>query len=158
AVRYGAETYHALKSVLKAKGLSTGLGDEGGFAPNLAANAEALDLIIEAIQKAGYQPGRDIALAIDAAATEFYNEGLYEFEGGKKSSAEMTEYYERLLGDYPIVSLEDPLSEEDWSGWAALTAVVGNRVQIVGDDLFVTNPTRVARGIEESAANALLVK
>jgi enolase len=158
AVRYGAETYHALKSVLKSKGLSTGLGDEGGFAPNLAANAEALDLIIEAIQKAGYQPGRDIALAIDAAATEFYNEGLYEFEGGKKSSAEMTEYYERLVGEYPIVSFEDPLSEEDWSGWAALTAVVGNRVQIVGDDLFVTNPTRVARGIDEDAANALLVK
>jgi enolase len=158
AVRYGAETYHALKSVLKAKGLSTGLGDEGGFAPNLSANSAALDLIIEAIQKAGYQPGRDIALAIDAAATEFYNDGLYEFEGGKKSSADMTEYYERLLGEYPIVSFEDPLSEEDWSGWAALTAVVGDRVQIVGDDLFVTNPTRVARGIEESSANALLVK
>jgi enolase 1/2/3 len=158
AVRFGAETYHALKAVLKSKGLSTGLGDEGGFAPNLSANSEALDLIIEAIQKAGYEPGRDIALAIDAAATEFYNEGLYEFEGGKKSSADMTEYYERLLGEYPIVSFEDPLSEEDWSGWAALTAVVGNRVQIVGDDLFVTNPTRVARGIEEDAANALLVK
>jgi enolase len=158
AVRFGAETYHALKAVLKSQGLSTGLGDEGGFAPNLSANSEALDLIIEAIQKAGYEPGRDIALAIDAAATEFYNEGLYEFEGGKKSSADMTEYYERLLGEYPIVSFEDPLSEEDWSGWAALTAVVGNRVQIVGDDLFVTNPTRVARGIEEDAANALLVK
>jgi len=158
AVRYGAETYHALKSVLKAKGLSTGLGDEGGFAPNLSANAEALDLIIEAIQKAGYQAGRDIALAMDAAATEFYNEGIYEFEGGKKSSAEMTEYYEQLLGDYPIVSIEDPLSEEDWSGWVALTTVIGDRVQIVGDDLFVTNPTRVRRGIDEKAANSLLVK
>ncbi len=158
AVRFGAETYQALKSVLKAKGLSTGLGDEGGFAPNLSANAEALDLIIEAITKAGYTPGTDIALAMDAAATEFYGQGSYKFEGGDKSADEMIAYYENLLGNYPIVSIEDPLSEEDWVGWARMTSVLGARVQIVGDDLFVTNPTRVRRGIEERAANSLLVK
>jgi enolase len=158
AVRYGAEVYQALKSVLKAKGLSTGLGDEGGFAPNLGANAEALDLIIEAITNAGYTPGTDVALAMDAAATEFYDKGSYRFEGGEKSADEMIGYYEKLLTSYPIVSIEDPLSEEDWAGWSRMTAVLGSRVQIVGDDLFVTNPTRVRRGIQEQAANSLLVK
>ncbi|HEX3815045.1 MAG TPA: phosphopyruvate hydratase [Mycobacteriales bacterium] len=158
AVRYGAEVYQALKSVLKAKGLSTGLGDEGGFAPNLGANAEALDLIIEAITNAGYTPGTDVALAMDAAATEFYDKGSYRFEGGAKSADEMIGYYEKLLTSYPIVSIEDPLSEEDWAGWSRMTAVLGGRVQIVGDDLFVTNPTRVRRGIQEQAANSLLVK
>jgi enolase 1/2/3 len=158
ALRAGAETYHSLKSVLKKNGLSTGLGDEGGFAPNLPANAAALDFIVEAIEAAGYQPGRDIAVALDVAATEFYRDGGYQFEGAAKSAEEMTAYYTKLIEAYPIVSIEDPLAEDDWAGWTALTAALGERIQIVGDDLFVTNPERVARGIAERAANAVLVK
>ncbi|WP_100449048.1 phosphopyruvate hydratase [Glycomyces xiaoerkulensis] len=158
ALRWGAETYHALKAVLKEKGLNTGLGDEGGFAPNLGSNREALDLIGTAVRKAGYELGTDIAFAIDAAATEFYNEGAYVFEGEKRTAEQMSAYYAELLSAYPIVSMEDPLAEEDWAGWATLTANVGDRVQIVGDDLFVTNPERLRRGIEERAANGLLVK
>jgi enolase len=158
ALRWGAETYHALKSVLKQHGLSTGVGDEGGFAPDLEHNRAALDLIVEAIGKAGFTPGRDIALAIDAAATEFHRDGGYTFEGSTRSSGEMTDIYREWLDTYPIVSLEDPLAEEDWAGWHDLTAAVGDRVQIVGDDLFVTNPERIRRGITERSANALLVK
>ncbi|MEP7023908.1 MAG: phosphopyruvate hydratase [Actinomycetota bacterium] len=158
ALRWGAETYHALKSVLKQQGLSTGVGDEGGFAPELEHNRAALDLIVEAIGKAGFTPGRDIALAIDAAATEFYSADGYTFEGGVRTSAEMAGIYQDWLAAYPIVSLEDPLSEDDWDGWQQLTATVGDQVQIVGDDLFVTNPTRLRRGIESRAANSLLVK
>jgi enolase len=158
AVQWGAETYHALKSVLKQHGLATGVGDEGGFAPDLEHNRAALDLIVEAIGKAGFTPGLDVALAIDAAATEFYSDGAYTFEGGQVGAAEMTRIYTEWLDAYPIVSLEDPLSEEDWAGWQALTAAVGDRVQIVGDDLFVTNPERIRRGIAAHAANALLVK
>ncbi len=158
AVQWGAETYHALKSVLKQHGLSTGVGDEGGFAPDLEHNRAALDLIVEAIGKAGFTPGLDVALAIDAAATEFYSDGAYRFEGGAKDAAEMTRIYGEWLDAYPIVSLEDPLSEEDWAGWTALNAALGERVQIVGDDLYVTNPERIRRGIAEKTANALLVK
>jgi enolase len=158
AVQWGAETYQALKSVLKQHGLSTGVGDEGGFAPDLDTNRAALDLIVEAIGKAGFSPGLDVGLAIDAAATEFYSDGAYQFEGSAKNAAEMTRIYTEWLDAYPIVSLEDPLSEEDWDGWTTLTAAVGGRVQVVGDDLFVTNPERLRRGITERAANALLVK
>jgi enolase len=158
ALRWGAETYHALKAVLKARGLATGLGDEGGFAPNLGTNREALDLIVEAIGKAGYRAGDDIALALDVAATEFFNDGAYQFEGAAKSAEEMTSYYSDLLAAYPIVSIEDPMSEEDWAGWIAITTELGERVQLVGDDVFVTNPERLARGLREGAANALLVK
>ena len=158
AVRWGAETYHALKSVLKQHGLSTGVGDEGGFAPDLAHNRAALDLLVEAIGKAGFQPGRDVALAIDAAATEFHADSGYRFEDATRTAGEMTSLYAEWLGAYPIVSLEDPLAEEDWAGWTALTAELGDRVQIVGDDIFVTNPDRLRRGIAERAANALLVK
>ena len=158
AVRWGSEVYHQLKAVLKQRGLSTGLGDEGGFAPNLESNRAALDLIVEAITEAGYVPGRDIALALDVAASEFYKDGLYQFEGKDRSAAEMTEYYEELVAAYPLVSIEDPLFEDDWSGWKVLTDKLGDKVQIVGDDLFVTNPVRLARGIKEGIANALLVK
>jgi enolase len=158
ALRWGAETYHALKSVLKQHGLSTGVGDEGGFAPNLEHNRAALDLIIEAIGKAGFTPGRDIALAIDAAATEFYDDGAYTFDGKSQTSAEMAAIYSDWVSAYPIVSIEDPLSEEDWDGWQEFTALVGDRVQVVGDDLFVTNPERLRRGIAAKSANALLVK
>ncbi|MCO6006719.1 phosphopyruvate hydratase [Actinoallomurus purpureus] len=158
AIRWGAETYHALKSVLKGRGLATGLGDEGGFAPELPSNRDALDLILEAVQRAGFRPGADIALALDVAATEFHSEGTYEFEGAKRSAEEMASYYAELLDAYPLVSIEDPLSEEDWPGWKALTDAVGSRVQIVGDDLFVTNPERLQRGIDAGSANALLVK
>ncbi|MFG3339344.1 phosphopyruvate hydratase [Glycomyces sp. NPDC048151] len=158
ALRWGAEVYHALKSVLKERGLSTGLGDEGGFAPNLDSNRAALDLISVAIEKAGYKLGTDIAFAMDVAATEFYTDGAYLFEGQKKTGEEMSAYYEELIAAYPFVSIEDPLSEDDWAGWAALTAAVGDRLQIVGDDLFVTNPERIRRGIDEKAANGLLVK
>jgi len=158
ALQWGAETYHALKAVLKQHGLSTGVGDEGGFAPELGSNQAALDLILEAIGKAGYAPGQDIALAIDAAATEFFADGGYNFEGAAKSTADMTELYAGWLDRYPIVSLEDPLAEDDWDGWQQLTAALGARVQIVGDDLFVTNPDRLRRGIESRAANSLLVK
>jgi enolase len=158
ALRWGAEVYHSLKAVLKVRGLSTGLGDEGGFAPDLPTNRDALDLIVEAISNAGFTPGTDVALALDAAATEFFSDGNYHFEGGTRSAEEMAAYYDELLTAYPIVSLEDPLAEDDWAGWQRLTASIGDRVQIVGDDLFVTNPERIARGVRESAANALLVK
>ena len=158
ALRWGAETYHALKSVLRAKGLSTGLGDEGGFAPDLPTNRDALDLIIEGTRKTGLTVGRDVALALDVAASEFYGSDGYAFEGKTRSADDMIAYYEDLVGTYPIVSIEDPLDEEDWDGWARITAVLGARIQIVGDDLFVTNPERLARGIREQCANALLVK
>ncbi len=158
ALRMGAEVYHTLKAVLFGRGLSTTVGDEGGFAPNLPTNREALDLIMEAIGKAGYTPGGDVALALDVAATEFFADGSYRFEGGTRSADDMTTYYDELLASYPIVSLEDPLSEDDWEGWKRLTAILGARVQIVGDDLFVTNPERLLRGVREQTANALLVK
>jgi enolase len=158
ALRTGAEVYHALKSVLKKKGLSTGLGDEGGFAPNLPTNAAALDLISEAVEAAGFTLGTDIVFAMDVAATEFYSDDAYLFEGSPKTTDEMISYYAKLAESYPIVSIEDPLAEEDWAGWSAMTAQLGGKIQIVGDDLFVTNPTRIGRGIVESAANAVLVK
>ncbi|SDI99939.1 enolase [Frankineae bacterium MT45] len=158
ALRWGAEVYHSLKSVLKSKGLSTGLGDEGGFAPNLQDSRAALDLISEAITKTGLVVGRDVALALDVAATEFYRDGAYQFEGGAKTAEEMISFYESLVSDYPIVSIEDPLSEDDWPSWVQLTEALDDVVQLVGDDLFVTNPQRLARGIADGAANALLVK
>jgi enolase 1/2/3 len=158
ALRWGVEVYHSLKSVLKGRGLATGLGDEGGFAPNLKSNREALDLIVTAIEKAGYTLGRDVALAMDVAATEFYSDGAYVFEGTKRSAEQMLGYYSELLDAYPLVSIEDPLSEDDWDGWVRLTDEIGERVQIVGDDLFVTNPERLEEGIARRAANALLVK
>ena len=158
ALRWGTETYHALKAVLKERGLSTGLGDEGGFAPNLGSNREALDLILEAIEKAGYTAGRDIALALDVAASEFYKDGRYEFEGQSRTAADMSAYYGELVAAYPLVSIEDPLYEDDWEGWQTLTTDLGDKVQLVGDDLFVTNPERLQRGIDEKSANALLVK
>lgn len=158
ALRWGAEVYHSLKSVLKGRGLATGLGDEGGFAPNLPSNREALDLIVTAVENAGYTVGRDIAFALDVAATEFFSDGAYVFEGTKRSAEQMTAYYKELLDAYPMVSIEDPLSEDDWDGWVRLTDEIGERVQIVGDDLFVTNPERLEEGIARRAANALLVK
>lgn len=158
AVRMGAEVYHNLKKVLHDRGLATGLGDEGGFAPNLESNRAALDLIIEAIEKAGYTPGKDVALALDVAASEFFEDGSYLFEGEKKSAEDMIAYYGELVESYPLVSIEDPLDEEDWDGWVAITEKLGEKVQLVGDDLFVTNPVRLGRGIENGAANALLVK
>ncbi|MBN9644769.1 phosphopyruvate hydratase [Corynebacterium mendelii] len=158
ALRYGAEVYHALKSVIKSKGLSTGLGDEGGFAPSVGSTAEAIDLIIEAIEKAGFKPGEDIAIALDVASSEFCKDGVYHFEGGEHTAEEMAKVYEDLIAKYPIVSIEDPLHEDDWDGWAKLTAAIGDKVQLVGDDLFVTNPERLERGIKENVANALLVK
>ncbi|HET8603331.1 MAG TPA: phosphopyruvate hydratase, partial [Marmoricola sp.] len=158
ALQQGAEVYHALKSVLKQKGLATGLGDEGGFAPNLGSNREALDLIVEAIGAAGLKAGEDIALALDVAASEFFDDGGYAFEGGRKSAEEMSGYYGDLVAAYPIVSIEDPLHEDDWDGWRTITAQLGERVQIVGDDLFVTNVERLQRGIDGGQANALLVK
>ncbi len=159
SLRWGAEVYHALKSVLKKEGLSTGLGDEGGFAPDVAGTTAALDLISRAIELAGFNLGVDVALALDVAATEFHTEGTgYSFEGSIRTAEEMTEFYAGLLNAYPLVSIEDPLSEDDWDGWAALTAGIGDRVQIVGDDLFVTNPERLEEGIERGVANALLVK
>ena len=158
ALRMGAEVYHSLKSVLKSNGLATGLGDEGGFAPNLDSNRVALDLILEAIDKAGYAPGSEVALALDAAANEFFRDGGYAFEGAQRSAEEMTDYYAELVANYPLVSVEDPLAEEDWAGWQTITSALGERVQIVGDDIFVTNPERLRRGIAERAGNALLVK
>jgi enolase len=158
AVRWGAEVYHALKKVLSERGLATGLGDEGGFAPNLESNRAALDLILEAIKAAGYEPGRDIALALDVAASEFFEDGSYAFEGASKSADEMVAYYAELVEAYPLVSIEDPLNEEDWDGWKSMTDLLGSKVQIVGDDLFVTNPERLGRGISTGTANALLVK
>ncbi len=160
ALEQGVAVYHALKGVLRAEGYATGLGDEGGFAPNLPSNRHALDLIARAVDKAGLALGSDIALALDVAATEFHDEGSgsYRFEGQQKSAAEMTDYYAELVSAYPIVSIEDPLSEEDWGGWASLTAALGDQVQVVGDDIFVTNVDRLRRGIQDSSANALLVK
>ena len=158
ALQAGVEVYLALKSVLKSKKLATGLGDEGGFAPQLPNNRAALDLILEAVAKAGFKPGEEIALALDVAATEFYKDGKYSFEGQARTSEWMADYYAKLVSDYPLVSIEDGMNEEDWAGWKHLTDVVGSKVQLVGDDLFVTNPTRLQRGISESTANALLVK
>lgn len=158
ALRWGAEVYHELKKVLNEKGLSTGLGDEGGFAPNLPSNRAALDLILEAIKRAGYTPGTDIGLALDVASSEFFKDGAYQFEGQSKSAAEMSAYYAELVRDYPLVSIEDPLDEDDWEGWKTLTDEIGDQVQIVGDDLFVTNPERLQRGIDSRTANSLLVK
>ena len=157
-LRYGAEIYQSLKSVLKKRGLATSIGDEGGFAPNLESNRAALDLIIEAVEKAGYKMGSDIGLAMDVAATEFYKDGSYHFEGSNLSATEMINYYQGLLDSYPLLSIEDPLSEDDWCGWADITKAMGASVQLVGDDLFVTNPTRLAQGISQGCANALLVK
>lgn len=158
ALRMGAEVYHSLKSVIKSKGLSTGLGDEGGFAPSVESTKAALDLIVEAIEKAGFKPGADIALALDVASSEFYKDGKYHFEGGEHTAEEMAKVYEQLIAEYPIVSIEDPLQEDDWEGYTALTAAIGDKVQIVGDDFFVTNPARLKEGIDKKAANALLVK
>ena len=158
ALRTGAEVYHALKAVLKKSGYATGLGDEGGFAPSLPSNRAALELIGEAVESAGLVLGRDIALALDVAATEFHSEEGYLFEGAQRSAEWMTAYYESLVADFPLVSIEDPLSEDDWAGWRHITDAIGDRVQIVGDDLFVTNPERLSRGIAEGTANALLVK
>ena len=158
SLRWGAEIYHSLKSVLKKKGLATSIGDEGGFAPNLDSNRAALDLILVAIEGAGFKIGSQIALAMDVAATEFFNEGKYEFEGKSLTSEQMITYYSDLVSNYPLVSIEDPLDEDDWSGWAKLTAELGEKIQIVGDDLFVTNPERLAKGIKSKTANALLVK
>ena len=158
ALRWGTEVYHSLKAVLKDKGLSTGLGDEGGFAPDLGSNREALDLILDAITKAGYEPGTQIALALDVAASELHEDGRYTFEGKQISASELVDYYAELVDAYPLVSIEDPLDEEDWEGWQTMTERLGDKVQIVGDDLFVTNPERLARGIRDKAGNALLVK
>jgi enolase len=158
ALRWGSEVYHALKSVLKEKGYATGLGDEGGFAPSLPSNRDALDLIAVAVEQAGFSLGADVALALDVAATEFHGDGSYTFEGRARTADELGTYYAELVSAYPLVSIEDPLAEDDWAGWAALTASIGERIQIVGDDLFVTNPDRLARGIAEGSANALLVK
>jgi len=158
AVRWGAEVYHSLKSVLKKQGLNTGLGDEGGFAPDIAGTHAALDLILSAVEAAGFKPGRDVALALDVAATEFFRDGAYQFEKKAQNTDQMIEFYTQLIGAYPLVSIEDPLSEDEWDGWATMTAALGDRVQIVGDDLFVTNPERLEEGIERGVANALLVK
>ena len=157
-LRWGVETYHALKSLLKSKGLSTGLGDEGGFAPDLANNRAALDLISEAIGKAGFTLGTDIALGLDVAATEFFENGVYRFEGQDRTAAEMSAYYGELAAAYPLISIEDPLAEDDWEGWAELTSELGTKLQLVGDDLFVTNPARLADGIARHAGNSILVK
>lgn len=160
ALRWGAEVYHTLKKLLSDKGLATGLGDEGGFAPDLPTNRAALDLIVEAISLAGYKVGTQIALALDVASTEFFDEktGSYNFEGSQKSAADMVAYYSELLANYPLVSIEDPLAEDDWSGWAQMTAELGDKVQIVGDDLYVTNPERLQKGIDMAAGNSILVK
>ena len=158
ALRMGAEVYHALKAVLKDKGLSTGLGDEGGFAPSVDSTKAALDVIVDAIKKAGFEPGKDVALALDVASSEFFKDGKYHFEGGEHTAEEMSKVYEDLIDQYPIVSIEDPLQEDDWEGYTTLTAAIGEKVQIVGDDFFVTNPARLQEGIEKKAANALLVK
>ncbi|MFC8302423.1 phosphopyruvate hydratase [Specibacter sp. NPDC057265] len=157
-LRWGVEVYHNLKAVLQEKGLSTGLGDEGGFAPNLPSNRAALDLILEAIKRAGYEAGKDVALALDVASSEFFKDGAYQFEGKALSAADMSAYYTELVADYPLVSIEDPLDEDDWEGWKTLTDAIGDKVQIVGDDLFVTNPERLSRGVETKTANSLLVK
>ena len=157
-LRWGVEVYHSLKALLKEKGLTTALGDEGGFAPDLPSNADALDLIVEAIERAGYEPGRDVALALDVASTEFFENGVYRFEGKDRTAAEMSAYYADLADRYPLVSIEDPLAEDDWEGWKTLTDELGDRLQLVGDDLFVTNPSRLADGIAKGTANSILVK
>ncbi len=158
SLRWGAEIYHSLKSVLKSKGLATSIGDEGGFAPDLASNRAALDLILQAIELAGFKAGSDIGLAMDVAATEFFENGKYKFEGKELTAEQMITYYRELVAAYPLLSIEDPLDEDDWDGWTNLTAQLGDKIQIVGDDLFVTNPERLQRGIESKSANALLVK
>ena len=160
AVRMGAEVFHALRGLLTADGLSTGIGDEGGFAPNIASTQAALDYVMKAIEKAGYKPGTDMTLALDAASTEFYKDGIYHLAGeGKKLTAdEMVNYYQDLVKAYPIKSIEDGMDEDDWEGWAALTAAIGDDVQLVGDDLFVTNPVRLKKGIDMGVANSILVK
>ena len=158
ALRVGAEVYHTLKGVIKEKGLSTGLGDEGGFAPSVESTRAALDLIVEAIEKAGFKAGEDVALALDVASSEFFTDGKYHFEGQELSAEEMSKVYEELVEEYPIVSIEDPLQEDDWEGYVALNAAIGDKVQLVGDDLFVTNPARLKEGIEKKAANSMLVK
>ena len=158
ALRWGSEVYHSLKSVLREQGLATGLGDEGGFAPNLPSNKAALDLLVTAIENVGLTPGRDVAVALDVAATEFYADGSYQFEGTARTSDWLVSYYQGLLEAYPMVSIEDPMAEDDWDGWGAITTQLGKRVQLVGDDLFVTNPERLRRGIDDGVANALLVK
>ena len=158
SLRWGAEIYHSLKSVLKGKGLATSIGDEGGFAPDLASNRAALDLILQAIELAGFKAGVDIGLAMDVAATEFFENGKYKFEGKELTAEQMINYYRELVTSYPLLSIEDPLDEDDWDGWRNLTAQLGEKIQIVGDDLFVTNPERLQRGIESKSANALLVK
>ena len=159
-LRWGVEVYHALKGILHSKGLATGLGDEGGFAPELPTNAAALEIIGEAVAAAGYKLGTDIALALDVASTEFYSEatGKYTFEGQERSSDEMIAYYADLVARFPLVSIEDPLAEDDWAGWTKITAELGTKVQLVGDDLYVTNPARLQKGIDEAAGNAILVK
>jgi len=157
-LRWGVETYHALKSLLKSKGLSTGLGDEGGFAPDFEHNRAALDFIAEAIGKAGFTLGTDIALGLDVAASEFFENGVYRFEGKDRTAAEMNEYYAEIAAAYPLISIEDPLDEDDWDGWAELTTTLGTKLQLVGDDLFVTNPARLANGIAKHVGNSILVK
>ncbi|MBE6456390.1 MAG: phosphopyruvate hydratase [Alphaproteobacteria bacterium] len=158
AIRMGSEIFHHLKSILKKGGNSTNVGDEGGFAPNFNSCAEALDTIVAAIRSAGYEPGSQVSIGLDVASSEFYSDGVYSFEGKKLSSDEMIEFYEKLISDYPIISIEDALAEEDWTGWKKLTERIGNKCQLVGDDLFVTNPARLARGIENGVANAILIK
>jgi enolase len=158
ALQMGAEVYHALKSELKKAGMQTGLGDEGGFAPELASNRAALDFLMTAIASAGFKPGADIALGLDVAATEMFESGTYQFEGEKRDAAFMASYYGELVASYPLVTIEDPLDENDWEGWVALTEAIGGKVQLVGDDLFVTNPARLQEGISKGAANSLLVK
>lgn len=157
-LRWGTETYHSLKALLKKQGLNTGLGDEGGFAPDLSSNRAALDLLVEAITAAGFTPGTDVALGLDVASTEFFADGKYTFEGKQIGASDLTAYYDELLAAYPLVTIEDPLAEDDWEGWAHLTEHIGGKVQLVGDDLFVTNPKRIAKGIEVGAANSVLVK
>jgi len=161
ALRMGAEVFHTLKGVLKSKGYSTAVGDEGGFAPNLKSNEEAVELILTSIEKAGYKPGEDIYLAIDAAASEFYENGIYVFkksDGSKRNSSEMIKFWENWVKNFPIITLEDPLSEDDWEGWKDITSSLGDKVMIVGDDIFVTNPEILRRGIEEKVANSILIK
>ncbi len=158
ALRAGVETFHHLKKILKERGYSTNVGDEGGFAPNLNSSEEALDLLMTAIEKAGYKPGEDILLALDVASSEFYENGVYNFEGKTMKAEDMIEFYEKIVDKYPVVSIEDPMSENDWEGWKLITERLGNRVQLVGDDLFTTNPKILRKGIENGIANAILVK
>jgi len=158
ALRMGAEVFHNLAKVLKGKGLNTSVGDEGGFAPNLGSNEEAFAVIVEAVKKAGYEPGKDVALAIDSAASSFFKDGSYVFEGSNRSAADMVQYYASMVEKYPIISIEDGLAEEDWEGWKLLTDTIGKRIQIVGDDLFVTNTEKLSKGIETGTANSILIK